>query len=380
MKRRRKRKRRQSLRPPPLTEEAILGWADAFHERWGRWPNKTDGLIDGPLREIWRNLDQALRMGHRGLPGGSSLARLLAQRRGVRNRQALPPFRLPQILAWADAHYRRTGTWPTRHSGPISGTNGDNWMGVANALQLGLRGLSVGSSLAQLLAVHRGVRNLARIPPLTPAQILAWADAHHTRTGRWPVMASGPIREAPGESWMAVDSALRNGQRGLAGGSSLGRLLAEARGVRSLATVPPLTPPEILAWADAHHTRTGRWPRITSGPIRDAPGESWLAIESALRNGQRGLAGGSSLARLLAEHRGVRNQKDLPRLTVRQIVAWAKVYHRETGKWPGRSSGPIHGSSGETWSAIDWALFQGRRGLPGGSSLARLFAEHGKSR
>ena len=36
-----------------------------------------------------------------------------------------------------------------------------------------------------------------------------------------------------------------------------------------------------------------------------------------------GLDGGSSLPRLLAEYRGVRNHRDLSDLTIEQILAWA---------------------------------------------------------
>jgi hypothetical protein len=49
------------------------------------------------------------------------------------------------------------------------------------------------------------------------------------------------------------------------------------------------------------------------------------AIKSALVGGGRGLPGGSSLARLPAQRRGVRNQAALPALTVDWIVAWAKA-------------------------------------------------------
>jgi hypothetical protein len=69
---------------------------------------------------------------------------------------------------------------------------------------------------------------------------------------------------------------------------------------------PPLTVAQILAWADSHRARTGKWPQVRSGPVRDAPGETWIAIEDALRLGTRGLKGGSSLARLLAQRLGVR--------------------------------------------------------------------------
>ena len=42
--------------------------------------------------------------GGRGLLRGNSLARLLAEHRGKRNEQALPPFTEAQILRWADAY------------------------------------------------------------------------------------------------------------------------------------------------------------------------------------------------------------------------------------------------------------------------------------
>ena len=66
---------------------------------------------------------------------------------------------------------------------------------------------------------------------------------------------------------------------------------------------PPLTVEQILAWADAHHARTGRWPHTKSGPVEGAPGEAWGNIDNALRLGRRGLPGGDSLARLLDRRR-----------------------------------------------------------------------------
>ena len=68
-------------------------------------------------------------------------------------------------------------------------------------------------------------------PSLKLSQILRWADNYHRRTGQWPVDSSGPIPEAPGTTWRAVDQSLRRGFRGLPGKSSLARLLHERRGV-----------------------------------------------------------------------------------------------------------------------------------------------------
>jgi hypothetical protein len=83
-------------------------------------------------------------------------------------------------------------------------------------------------------------------PHLTVKQILAWADAHHARTGRWPSVRSGPVPESPGEKWQNIDQALYLGLRGLPRGDRLARLLARHRqGVGSSPhRAQPWTPPE----------------------------------------------------------------------------------------------------------------------------------------
>jgi hypothetical protein len=70
------------------------------------------------------------------------------------------------------------------------------------------------TTLARLLARERG-RGLRRPPvPLSERRILAWADAHHSRTGRWPSAGSGAVEEAPAEDWRALNLALMRGSRG----------------------------------------------------------------------------------------------------------------------------------------------------------------------
>jgi len=139
------------------------------------------------------------------------------------------------------------------------------------------------------------VRNKQDLPKYTPGKILFWADRHFERTGEWPDEFDGPIIDAPGETWKAVQIALSDGKRGLPGGSSLVRLLAERRGVRNRMDLPPLTARQILTWADAHLKRTGDWPTRKSGRIADAPNEQWNFVDNALRFGKRGFTGGSTL-------------------------------------------------------------------------------------
>jgi hypothetical protein len=366
--------RRYHPRDLRITLEKILAWADAWHDRTGDWPTAGSGEIPNAADISWDVIDRALRYGRSGLPSGLSLSRLLARERGVRHNLDLPKFGVPTILLWADGHHERTGEWPKRASGEIVECPGDTWVRVDTALGRGLRGLPGGSSLALLLSAERGVRYTQHLPPLTEEQVLAWADLHHARTGAWPNPQSGEVLGANGETWRDIQNALRTGLRGLPGGATLVQLFAERRGVRNQYRPPSLTVEQILGWADAHHARTGAWPTINSGPVADIPGESWGAIAQALRKGNRGLSPGSSLPILLERERGARNLGNLPRFQVPEILSWADAHRARYGKWPSTTSGPIPEAPGETWERVHVALYRGLRGLPGGSSLARLLA------
>ncbi len=306
----RKRKKKRGYRPPPLEEAQILSWADLYFEATGRWPIGRDrtARVPGAFNEKWQTLDLALRRGSRGLPGGSSLARLLAKHRGVRNRKGLPRLTTRKILALADSFFAEHRKWPAVDSEPqlIPGTNGDKWIGVDDALRRGLRGLPGASSLARVLSKHRGFRNIADLPPLTLARILDWADAYFKGHGRWPRQANWreAIPEAPGESWLSVHQALLKGLRGFPGGSSLAQVLSEHRGVRNKGKLPPLTENQILKWAEEFKGRQGIYPTCRCEPqeIENSGGDVWFNIDQCLRKGLRSLPGGSSLARLIARH------------------------------------------------------------------------------
>jgi hypothetical protein len=140
-----------------LTIDQILAWADAFHGLSDRWPNRHGGSIPGSGGENWSAVDAALTQGYRGLPKGGSLIKLLAEHRGYRHRSYLPPLSVEQILAWADEHHTRTGSWPTELSGPV-GTTGESWQAINRALRDGERGLPGGTSLFKLL------RQAGRVP------------------------------------------------------------------------------------------------------------------------------------------------------------------------------------------------------------------------
>jgi hypothetical protein len=287
----------------PLTLAEIVAWADAHHAVTGKWPTASSGLVQGaPSRTTWAAIDAALRLGHRGLPGRSSVAKLLAEHRQVRRPVAKPPISVEQIAVWADAHHAATGKWPRYDSGPVQAAPEPlTWRALDLALRVGLRGLPGESDLRTELAwqwwqLYRRARSRMSVP-----EILAWADAHHAATGAWPKWSSGRVRAARFPiTWRAVDVALYEGNSVLPGGSRLSRLLAQERQVRGRVVKTPLTVAQIVAWAEAHYAATGQWPHSRSGPVLGTPRcGTWQAIETALKRGRRGLPGGSSLARLL---------------------------------------------------------------------------------
>jgi hypothetical protein len=373
-------KRRKRKARPDLCENLVLAWADAFHRRTSGWPRIQSGFIPEQLGETWRKVDSALRYGLRGLAGGSSLAQMLATHRQVRNLRQPPPLSIPQVLGWSDSHRRLTEHWPTSKSGSIPAAPGETWRGVDQALRVGIRGLPGGSSLCRLLAEHRGYRNSLQLPRFTLGRILTWADAHHRRTGTWPTTKSGPLAEAPGETWRGVNSALELGRRGLRGGSSLAQFLAKHRGVRNPKKLPKLTVRRILGWGRAYYRRTGRWPNGASGPIPEAPGETWSNVRSALFAGCRGLPAGLTLARVFGLRPTAVGNSERSPFTVPEILAWAEAYRERTGAWPHSLSGPVAESPEQTWRGINEALRTDRCGLSRGMTLLQLLVERRRVR
>ena len=196
----------------------------------------------------------------------------LPDRLGGGRREArgdLPKLNPEEILAWADAYHAAHGQMAGLELGADPGGAGETWLAVEAALLLGLRGFPREWTLLAFLAEHWR-RSLDEEPDFTVDQILAWADAWYERTAQRPINCSpnGARCETP--------------QR-----------------------LPPLTADQILAWADAHRARTGQWPRCTMVTIQEVPGEEWRNLDAALREGFRGLPGGSSLPRLLARERGL---------------------------------------------------------------------------
>lgn len=358
----------------------IVQWIKAYHARTGQWPTAAMASVHEVPGLTWSAVNSALLTGRRGLPGGQSISRLRARYFGhIPQAPIRQPLSRKDVLAFADAHHARTGEWPALKSGRVHGTHPPfRWSMVHGALYRGtVAGVPAGMTLASLLVAERGRRIPAYCPPLTIPQILAWADEHRARTGQWPRVTSGRI---PGtqETWDGVAIALRGGRRGLPkrpGG--IGVLLEQERGIPRFHKTR-LTVEQLLQWADAHHARTGEWPKQTDGEIPEAPGEKWSSIQVALQHGVRGLPAKTTLNALWRTHRGVEKKPDL---TIGPILEWAAAWKARTGRFPKRHSGErIPESPGDTWTAVGAALLKGTRGLPGGMTLAQLLVAQAGAR
>jgi hypothetical protein len=281
---------------PDLTEDRILDWADAFYAARGDWPRWDSGPIGRSGGETWFSVSTALVLGQRGFPPGGSLADFLAHHDRIGCKTDERKLSVGQIMAWAKAWRKRTGSWPSSRSGEIPWQRGLTWLDVNKLLQSGQAGLPVGTTLSLL---RSGKKLSARQAPLTEQQILDWIDSHRKRTGRWPVSSSGRVLDAPGESWLSISLALMRGSRGLEACSSLSELVRKKSATPDPIDLPPLSVPQILAWAKAFRKRTSLWPLRLDGPIPEAPGESWMTVHRALQDGRRGLPRFNSLARLI---------------------------------------------------------------------------------
>jgi hypothetical protein len=369
---------------PPIEElvdfsiNQILEWADEHYAYTHKWPNTGTGIVTASPKNTWERLDKALRRGQRGLPRGTSLAQLLFEKRGAPNLQNQERLNIEKILRWVDAHYDRTGNWPTRDDGEVFDAPGETWDHINNALLSGNRGLPKGSSLPLLLAEQRGKRHVKLLPDLNIMQINGWVLTYYARTGRLPRVKDGTIPEAPDESWSIIDNAFRYGRRGLAetGYTSLKAFLdsyfTRADFGQRVMLKPKLYISTILKWADEHHARTGNWPNTNSGEIPDEPGETWRKINHEMTRGLRGINPPTTLTKLLEQQRGMRPSRR-GTLTFVQILRWADEHRARTGQWPDpKSRSEIPGAPHETWLHVNSAMLHGSRGLPQKTSLPML--------
>ena len=323
----------------PLSERSIIEAATNFLNVNKAPPNKRSGDATPyfGLSVRWNCVDQCLRNGGRGLPGGSSLYQLLV------------------------AHGLKGGKidWDAQPLGECADSE------LAENLE-------ISKEAVQKQRSDRGIPAFNLAHELTTDSILDDCLRYFKKHKRYPTQRDGA-------KWKNIHQALRNGHRGLPGGSSLHQLLVyHGFKKETKLEVGSLTEIQIVKAAKVYHKKHGKWPSLSS--VDAARGfdfkVSWRSINSALRGGFRGLPGGSSLHQLLVDHGLI---DEVTNLTEVQIVKAAKAHHKKHGKYPSSISGDASGFFGfkATWMSIHSALKGGCRGLPGGSSLSLLKKKHG---
>ena len=353
-----------------LTEEIIVKAMKDYHEEHGKYPSQLSGDASkyAGFKITWKAINSCLRQGNRSLPGGSSLAQL---RKEYITGKETPLIEDLIVKAMKDYHEEH-GKYPVANrSGDASKYIGFKitWTAINTCLKKGLRGLPKGSSLAQLRKEY-----ITGEKPLTEDFIVKAIKSYYEEHGKYPSCESGDASKYIGFkiTWSAIDTCLREGLRGLPGGSTLAQLKQDY----NLGIEPDLTEDLIVKAIKDYFEEHDKYPPCSSGDASKYIGFkiTWLAIDRCLRDGNRGLPGGSSLFKLRKEY----NLGIEPDLTEEIIVKAMKDYHEEHGKYPSLKSGDASKYIGFkiTWTAIDACLREGFRGLPGGSSLAQLRKEY----
>jgi hypothetical protein len=379
---------------PPLTEKIICDWVGKFIEKNKRKPTKSDGIIEFANNEYkgetWKTINFSLLRGTRGLRGGSSLAKLIQQKFGIRDYCNPPKLSLEMIREWIQKYIIKHNTKPTAKSGIVEFAEdeykGITWAAIADAMSNGRRGLTGKLSLAQYIEDEFKISNHCACKPLTDVVICDWIKKFIDKYKRKPTQNDEIIEFAGTEyndiRWNTLNTMLWGGGRSLPGGSSLAQFINTHFGIQNRNFPSILNSKLVYTWIEAYITKFGEKPTKTSGIVEFAEGEhkgiTWSTIDCTFKRGKRGLPK-STLAQFIQNEFEIRSAGNSTLLTEELILKWANQYIIEHGNKPTAKSGVVKFAVGDhkniTWLAVDASLRKGRHGLPGKTSLANLIHE-----
>ena len=220
----------------PMTEQQVKAALVSFaKDHKGRIPTQMCPADEvAPYLEApgvtWANLDERLRIGRCGFPGGSSISQV-AVAAGIRaERGRCPP--LGEIRDAARSYIAQHGKLPSLRAGPATPHFGrhETWHRVHALLQKE-HGLSLRELIFDLKPAKAPKVPLSKVT-LSEDAILVAAKAFRDSQGRLPSYYSGDATAyfptLGGKlSWRMVNRALVRGTRGLPGGTSLAQLLVQ---------------------------------------------------------------------------------------------------------------------------------------------------------
>jgi hypothetical protein len=308
--------------PPNLSLDMIRNWIHQHITKHKKKPTVKNGIVEFAENEFkgisWASVANAMSKGTRGLAKGLSLAQFIQKEFGISNHYSLPPISVSIILQWINAFIKKYNRKPTQNDGIIEFARSEykniTWHSVNFFLWKGGRGLPKGSSLAQFIEKKLGIRNRNIPPSFTEDQILDWIGQYFVKYKKKPTKTSGIVefaeRNYRGTTWSEIDSSFKRGKRGLHI-SSLAQFIQKKLDIKRRTHPPDLNLELILDWAQKYYSKYNIKPtaknKVIEFAINDHQGETWLAVDAALRKGRRGLAGGSSLANLIHDKLGIKN-------------------------------------------------------------------------
>lgn len=397
-----------------LDEELVFAWAQEHKDNLGAYPSASSGPVVSTNSDTadvtWAQINNLLYKGFNGLPPKLRLRTFIESMHRVYS-----PLSEEKIIVWANEHKRRHNAFPTPLSGGVEhrDADGDTWASINGALMLGQRGLDGYRTLQELFSEHEASKNL-----LTEEMILSYADEFCLTYGAYPNVNSIGEVDIPGlgkKRWKDVDRYLMNGMHGLPKRRPRDSLLDFLSRHRAADQLKPaqakLTIKRIIGFALAHLETHGELPHALSGKVVGTHSETWMDIESALRNGGRGFAGGSSLQALLAEYMPVavpehsqsvdsveeyaetsfsadltvpviaetaQSESVVPakknsaksKLNLDRVLAWLDKHKASEGYYPLSSDDKIPGGYGRTWADLERSLLAGDAGTEAQLELA----------
>ena len=373
-----KRDVRHHLKQDKLTIHQIIEWAKDHFGKTKEWPTYKSGNVLAEPSENWSAIRSNLVAGGRGLPKGLSVEKVLFDELGVVGVRAGKKLTEQRVLTFALMHYEETGSYPTESSDWILDGK-DSWPTISFALNQGLRGLPGGSSLAKLLQAHNLKANPHERDYPSKDEIVDAAEIYQALAidNKLPTKESGSFLNPKylDLSWGAINSAITRGAIEDVQAKTLADLWVLEFDYRNVNDLGKLTECQILQWCDIYQSQhpDELLPSNQSESIPEMGTETFMGIDTAIRENRRGLQGLVSLDNLLFKKRGKRSNRNLPLITLKQIESWMVAWHGQNQKWPSSTDGEIPDSGSEKWSNINAVLHRGGRGLPK-TSLAKLKA------
>ncbi|MCO6431602.1 MAG: DEAD/DEAH box helicase family protein [Deltaproteobacteria bacterium] len=208
---------------------------------------------------------------------------------------------------------------------------------------------------------------------LTEEGIIKAAREFYRKYGSLPTQRTKEeVPGMPGESWISIYVATKEGHRGLQKGRTMTEILTPL--AKELGLDNTLTVDLIIEAARNYYQRNNRLPHTASTEkVPEIPGSTWNAIHLAAYLGYRGFEKGGSLFSILEP---LRLELGLDRsLSDETIIAAAREFYVLHKKLPSATSKEeVPGRPGDSWKAIDAAASAGTRGLPKGRSLPQILA------